>query len=179
MKEKWRKIPGFKNYRVSNHGRVKSIDRQRTGTTPQGKPFTRLVEGKLLSPIGGKYLRVNLCKNGRTHQRTVHSLVALAFIGPPPKDQEVRHLDGNNRNNKADNLLYGTDQENANDRIRHGRSGRGDSPTAKLTEKDVKWIRKKYTPRDEMYGASALGRKFNVRHTTICNIVSRQTWAWL
>lgn len=57
---------------------------------------------------------------GRGHSRTVHSLVAAAFIGPCPQGQEVRHKDGTRTNNTADNLEYGTRTDNLRDAIRHG-----------------------------------------------------------
>ena len=54
-------------------------------------------------------------KNGK-----VASLVAFAFIGPRPDGNVVRHLDGNKDNNRADNLAYGTHQDNADDDRRLG-----------------------------------------------------------
>lgn len=52
--------------------------------------------------------------------RSVHSLVAEAFLGPRPEGQEVRHLDGNGMNNDVSNLVYGTRQQNQRDRVEHG-----------------------------------------------------------
>ena len=49
----------------------------------------------------------------------IHRLVALAFIGPRPENQEVRHLDGNPHNNHISNLCYGTRAENIADAINH------------------------------------------------------------
>jgi hypothetical protein len=50
----------------------------------------------------------------------VHVLVALAYHGPPPfPDALVRHLDGNPRNNRPENLAWGTRRENYDDLLRH------------------------------------------------------------
>jgi hypothetical protein len=52
--------------------------------------------------------------------RTVHSLMAEAFIGPRPDGQEVRHLNGQPADNRIENLTYGSKSENAYDSIEHG-----------------------------------------------------------
>jgi hypothetical protein len=51
----------------------------------------------------------------------VHNLIAMIFLGPRPKGLCIRHLDGDNYNNKIENLTYGTPQENSNDAKMHGR----------------------------------------------------------
>lgn len=70
--------------------------------------------------------------------RSVHSLVALAFIGALPDGLQVRHLDGNPANNAPTNLAHGTGKENAADRERHGNHPHGDSsPAAKATDEQI------------------------------------------
>ncbi|MCM3521739.1 HNH endonuclease [Curtobacterium sp. P97] len=49
-----------------------------------------------------------------------HRLVAQAFVAPYFGDL-VRHLDGDQTNNSAANLAWGTAQDNTDDRKRHGR----------------------------------------------------------
>jgi hypothetical protein len=53
-------------------------------------------------------------------RETVHKLVALAFYGDKPDGTEIRHLNGNSQDNRAENLAYGTHSENINDAISHG-----------------------------------------------------------
>ncbi len=91
--------------------------------------MTRSRKSQLLSTKSGsaKYLTVILSRNGLPRAFSVHSLVCLAFRGPRPEGFEVRHLDGNARNNRADNLQYGTKIENAADREAHGRTLRGEA----------------------------------------------------
>lgn len=105
--EEWKPVPGFPDYEVSSFGRVLS----RHGRQPRVlKPFRM-----------GNYLGVGLCgPGGATRRVTLHVLVAEVFIGPRPEGNDVRHLDGNHRNNTAENLAYGTRSENVFDRIRHG-----------------------------------------------------------
>lgn len=100
MKEELRDIEGFENYKVSNMGYVLNVKRN-----------------KVLKPvitIGG-YERVDLCKNKKRSARNIHRLVSFAFpeiCGEYFEGAEVDHLDGNKRNNKADNLRWATHMEN-------------------------------------------------------------------
>lgn len=57
---------------------------------------------------------------GRGNTRTVHSLVAAAFLGPCPTGQEIRHRDGNRQNPCSDNLHYGTRTQNIMDAVAAG-----------------------------------------------------------
>jgi hypothetical protein len=50
----------------------------------------------------------------------VHSVVMLAFKGVRPPGLEVRHLDGNPKNNALSNLAYGTASQNRMDAYEHG-----------------------------------------------------------
>lgn len=80
---------------------------------------------KLPTSVTAKgYLRVSLSVDGKTFERKVHHLVLEAFIGPRPAGCECRHLDGDKKNNRPENLCWGTSEENAADRIRHGTSTR-------------------------------------------------------
>ncbi len=73
---------------------------------------------------GYEYYRVTI--NGKREKRYTHRLMAHAFLGPRPSEaHEVRHLDGNPRNNRVSNLAWGTRQENADDRRDHGRNRNG------------------------------------------------------
>lgn len=104
MGEHWKSVPGFEGrYEVSSEGRVRSLLR------------------------GGRVLRAGIASHGypmvvlgRGNPRTIHSLVAEAFLGPRPAGQEVRHKDGNRKNASAGNLCYGTRSENIRDAVAHG-----------------------------------------------------------
>lgn len=94
--ERWLPVVGYEGlYEVSSLGRVKSLNYNHTG------------KEKILSP--GKtsrwYLHVDLCKNGKSYQRLIHRLVAIAFIPNPENKPEVHHRDGNTHNNIVSNLL--------------------------------------------------------------------------
>lgn len=72
------------------------------------------------------YPSVRLTVNGKRTRYAVHVLVARTHLPDRPSPQhEVRHLDGNKMNARSENLAWGTRQENADDRERHGRTSRG------------------------------------------------------
>jgi hypothetical protein len=125
--EQWRPVLGAEDYyEVSSVGRVRSLPREcRTWHGPVNRPG-RMMSSYLSTPSGsrGKYRRMRLQAPGLDRRAGVHLLVCEAFHGPRPPGHEVRHLDGDSLNNCADNLAFGTKQENAQDTLRHGRNAK-------------------------------------------------------
>lgn len=98
MKEEWKDINGYEGiYRISNYGRIFS-----TRTYTYLKPL-----------ISYDYCYVNLSVNGIRKRLSLHRLVAEHFIENRSNKKEVNHIDGNKRNNKANNLEWVTRKENA------------------------------------------------------------------
>jgi predicted XRE-type DNA-binding protein len=142
--ETWKPIPGWEDlYQVSTYGRVKSNDR--VSTYKHANVLrTRERKGKVLAPIKMTtgYWGVILCRDGVRKYVKIHKLVTTAFYGPRSVGLITRHLDGNKDNNRLDNLVYGTSQDNVDDREHHGRTARGEHhPSAKLTDAQVLQIR--------------------------------------
>lgn len=95
--EKWAVAVGYQYYMVSNYGRVYSLK-----------------QNKILkyNDISTNYLEVKLKRNdGRFEHVKVHRLVAKMFIENPQNKPIVHHIDCNNQNNKADNLMWVTAEE--------------------------------------------------------------------
>lgn len=66
-----------------------------------------------------RYLRVDVAQpDGSRWRPRVHSLIALAWLGPRPPGAVLRHLDDNRANNRPDNLAHGTQGENMTDPAR-------------------------------------------------------------
>jgi hypothetical protein len=102
MEEIWKPIAGYEDtYEVSNHGRVRSIDRidaighHRKSVVLKQKPNRE-----------NGYLHVSLFGNGVTKRLNVHRLVALAFVEGYAEGLVVNHKDENKQNNRADNLEW-------------------------------------------------------------------------
>ncbi len=96
IKEQWKPVKGYENYSVSNLGEVKNNS-----------------TGRILKSSNGRYEHLVLPKEGGYKSLYVHRLVAIAFVNPNGK-KEVNHIDGNKKNNKADNLEWCTSRENIN-----------------------------------------------------------------
>lgn len=115
--EEWRPIAGFKNYQVSNKGRVKSLARK-VRWSHHGKSGLSNKQEKILKPVPRKlspyltYSQVGLHAPSGTVVRHIHRLVALAFIPNPENKLQVNHKDGNGENNYVDNLEWATGSEN-------------------------------------------------------------------
>jgi hypothetical protein len=121
-------IPSCPDYYVDLAGRVWSVK------PGQGGRYKGLHVMSVWVDRDG-YHHVTMIVDGRRIRRTVHSLVAEAFYGDRPKSQVIRHLDDNPGNNAPDNLAYGTQKENVEDRDSKGRHSHGDrSHLSKITD---------------------------------------------
>ena len=126
MPSNWRPVPGFdRYYEVSDEGEVRSLDR----TVAHGKHGFTTYRGRVLKarPTKGGYLLVALSYGTKRRAIYVHHLVLLAFVGPRPPAEgrsEIRHLNGDKRDNRLTNLAYGSAKENAADRRLHAEQRR-------------------------------------------------------
>ena len=85
-----------KLYKVSNLGRIMSLNYRRTG------------RAKLMTPVEDKngYFKVGFWKNGEYKRCLVHRLVAFAFLPNPENLSEINHIDQNKENNRVENLEW-------------------------------------------------------------------------
>jgi hypothetical protein len=116
--EQWLPVPGFEGaYEVSNLGRVRSLPRMVRAGANGG---FRAVGGNILKPVVNVagYTQVRL-PDGKT--RTIHSLVAQAFLGERPAGYQVCHNNGDPSDNRVENLRIDTVSSNMQDIVKHGR----------------------------------------------------------
>lgn len=57
------------------------------------------------------HLRTTINVEGERYKKYIHQLVAEAFIPNPEKKEEIHHIDGDEINNEADNLMWVTHTE--------------------------------------------------------------------
>jgi len=109
-KEKWGQIPNFKNYLISNQGKIKSIARK---VWHSGSKTEMRLKSKIMCQRWNKKCKcyfLDLMSDDKK-RRTIypHKEVAKLYV---PNDDETKimivHKDNNPRNNKAENLLWMT-----------------------------------------------------------------------
>jgi hypothetical protein len=129
-----------------------------------------------VSPNKKGYLRLTIPYDGRMGHFTVHQLVCEAFHGVRPfPEAQVRHLDGNKLNNRADNLQWGTPEENWADRRLHGADNAGErGGRAKLTWPEVREIRRCYSAGEA--SREVLAQEYRIGLNTLSALLSGKTW---
>ena len=150
MKEIWKDIKDYEGlYQVSNLGRVK-----------------RITTGRVLKPLkhANGYLMVKLSKNSIVYTKTVHRLVAEAFIPNPEHKPEINHIDENKTNNNVSNLEWMTRKENINHGTRTERMSKTQSIPIIAT--NIKTGESK-----EFYGARECARQLGLTHGNIASVL--------
>lgn len=168
--EVWRPVPGYEDkYEVSDRGRVRSLDRICVGKDGREE----LHHGKILKPqkMKNNYLEVFLRDGKKRLHRTIHSLVAEAFLGPRPEGCDILHLDGDRENNVPANLSYNTRAENLHSTYRYG----GRQATGKLFLTDVDDVRARLEHGESSY---SIARDYGVHPTAIYHIRDGKTFGW-
>lgn len=103
--ENFRAINGYDNYEISNHGRVRNVN-------------SRYI---LKNSISGKgYKMVGLTLNGKRKTKSIHRLIAEAFIDNPNNYKCIDHIDRNKLNNELTNLRWATYKMNNCNRTSRG-----------------------------------------------------------
>lgn len=177
--EKWKPIFGYEGmYEVSNLGRVRSLDRyinidsckggnqyQKGFISPMKTIFRKGVV--LKDRYYNNYSSIQLSRKSYK----VHRLVAECFIKNPFNKPHVNHIDNNPRNNKVDNLEWVTRSENIQHAVKQNRMTNGENIwQSKLTENDIKKIRKSKLPIKELV------KIYNVNRRQIYRIKSKIQW---
>jgi hypothetical protein len=133
-------IAGFSSYFVTKEGRVFHGDREIS-----------------CSPDCRGYPQVTLCgrQDGRYVEKHayVHRLVLCSFVGPRPVGMVCRHLNGNQKDNRLENLAWGTIAENNRDRVKHGTIPRAERHHKATISNEVAALIKRFFLRHSGYGS--------------------------
>lgn len=168
-------IPGFPGYRASRDGSIWSCLKLQgshwhgdtqfkpVGAWKQLKPDRRKEDGRkryTLRHEDGKYRR----KYGA-------HFVLITFVGPCSEGMETCHWDGDCLNDSSKNLRWGTRQENADDKQRHGTQIKGATHhKAKLSDTQIDEI---LVLRRSGEKLAAIGTRYGVTETRVYQIAKK------
>jgi len=114
--ERWAEIPGYDGlYEISDQGRVKSRGRMRRAVAPRnGREYEYMTVGRILKnqKSSSGYWQVCLHKNGVGSIKSIHRMMAVAFIPNNNNHPFINHKDGDKSNNSLDNLEWCTNSQN-------------------------------------------------------------------
>lgn len=169
----WRDVEGWKGlYQVSSLGQVRSLSRliRSRGTG------VRQIPGRVLKPGDNRgYLGVVLDDASRRVRKSIHRLVAIAFLGNPPSERsQVNHKNGVKSDNTVGNLEWVSPSENEAHAVRNGLKARGERHArAVLTIATVAAIRSGRTRGESL---SRLARQYHASKRTVLDVVQGRTW---
>lgn len=154
MKEIWKAIPEYEHlYVASNLGQIKRVDKDRLMTQ---------------TPDKDGYFTVRLSKQNKAKTFRVSRLILSAFKGAPKSKAEALHLNHERTDNRISNLMWGTRQQNEDQKIAAGRQ----NPWTKLSKKQVADIRKL---RQKGSTLKEIGAIFNTHFSNVSLICKGQT----
>lgn len=98
MVETWKDIPGYGGkYQIDREANVRRV--YISGKTRAMTPYHRKMSGS-------QRLVVKLTKDGKSKEEVLMQLVALTFLGPPPKGHVPYHKNGCQSDNYLNNIAY-------------------------------------------------------------------------
>lgn len=176
--EAWLPVVGMEGFfEVSDAGRIRTVEREVRFVSKKGNESWRTKKPHVMCTqiINSGYVLVHLSIHDARKARTVHTVVAEAFIGPRPKGFDVCHNNGNRQDNRAENLRYDTRSANHLDRIAHGTIY---SPKSvyKLSPSIADFIRFVDDGTPEFVQRAALA--FGVQAHTIRRVLTKVLWKY-
>lgn len=111
--------------------------------------------------------------DGKAITKYVHRLVLLAFVPMPEPNLECRHRDGNAKNNRLSNLIWGTHAENGADMAAHGSRKGSRSGLTSFTEEIVAIIKRRLRDGEKQKDLAA---EFGVHKVVISKISRGVNW---
>src|SRR5258708_2404059 len=109
----YREIERFPGYRFGDDGTFLSLGKTAGGKNPTCK------QRRGTDHLG--YVRLGMSTPRGKESHLLHDLILEAFVGPKRRGQIGLHFpDPDRRNNRLDNLRWGTHADNVADMVKHG-----------------------------------------------------------
>lgn len=164
--ELWKEVKNFEGrFWISNHGRIKSNDLRK---------HTIKILKCYIDSLG--YYQAQLRKKPICRKVRIHTLVGEYFVIKPISEIKlvINHKDGNKLNNYFMNLEWTTPKGNSDHAVATGLHDLKGSkhPNAKLTEDDVRAIRKLYPSHTQ----KEIAVKFGICRRQAGDIINRVNW---
>jgi hypothetical protein len=167
QQDNFRIVPDFPAYCVTRDGTVWS--RYRKGSNQ----FSEVWKPKSPFVANRGHLRVAL-HGDTSKQYFVHVLVLECFVGPRPEGMQCCHINGNPKDNRLENLRWGTPESNWDDKREHGTATIGTKQTqAKIRESDVLEI---FRLRSEGFKLKDIAARFSISIAKVHQILAGKNW---
>ncbi len=176
MKEVWKDyqeddLANKRSFKISKSGLVKKLY--------EGTEKYKILEGALNN--GYKAIWVTR-KDGKRTAKYVHKMVAETFLPNPKSKTYVIHLDHDKLNNAVENLKWADKEEwkeHNKDlfRMMKGRSRVDNIPNSKLTEKQVRSLKKKLANTTKKVKIATLAKQYSISQGQIYRIIRGDNWA--
>lgn len=157
-----KEVPNFPMYYATECGRVISKHRGRL----------KFINGKLDKD---GYIQIILRRDGLSHYKRIHRVIAETFLFCECKSYVVAHIDGNIYNNSKINLKFCTQKENIMDKELHGTKHLGEAVhNTKITSEIA--ARVKIYLSQNLHTSSTIAKILNISKSIVDNIKYNKTW---
>ena len=166
--ELWRIHPLYKDYEISNQGRVKHLSYIDTNGVTRKE---RILVGSLHDD---GYVFISVCLGNQNYKQIPkHRLVADAWLDNPNNLPEINHKDGNKQNNSIENLEWVTSSYNQQHAVdNHLQPNTVNTYKGKLSKQDRENIIKRFNESD--ISCRQLAKEYKVSHTTISSLLKNK-----
>ena len=167
INESWKEIKGREGMNlISDYGRVKSLSRP----IKVSNGFRISKERILKSNAHGRYNFIQLERRGKCF--LIHRIVAEAFVNNPHEKSFVNHINGNKKDNRAENLEWVTGSENMIHAYKNGpQKGKGMKLDSHYKSRKIKVLK----DGDVINRFNCIKRcamEMNLRYGSICRVLT-------